>query len=62
MIVLSRETGTGVYLATSEEVEGVSGRFFERIGDERPLPVDGEAARRLWEIGESLVGEAPPLQ
>jgi NAD(P)-dependent dehydrogenase (short-subunit alcohol dehydrogenase family) len=56
MAVLGRETDTGVYLATSPEVEGVSGRFFERIGDEREIPGDGEAARRLWEIAESLVG------
>jgi len=60
MLVLGRETGTGVYLATSAEVEGVSGRFFERIGDERAIPVNGEAARRLWDIAESLVGGVPP--
>ena len=60
MVALRRETGTGVYLATSAEVEGISGRFFERIGDERAIPVDGGAARRLWEIGESLAGGVPP--
>lgn len=59
MFVLGRETGTGVYLATSAEVAGISGRFFERVGDERTIPGDGEAARRLWEIAESLVGCAP---
>jgi NAD(P)-dependent dehydrogenase (short-subunit alcohol dehydrogenase family) len=58
--VLAREAGTGVYLATSAEVEGVSGRYFEGIGKERTVPVDGEAARRLWEIADSLVGGAPP--
>jgi NAD(P)-dependent dehydrogenase (short-subunit alcohol dehydrogenase family) len=56
MVVLGRETSTGVYLATSPEVEGVSGRFFERVGVERAIPVDGDAGRRLWEIAESLVG------
>jgi NAD(P)-dependent dehydrogenase (short-subunit alcohol dehydrogenase family) len=60
MAVLGRETGTGVYLATSAEIEGVSGRFFERIGDERTIPGDGETARRLWEIAESLTGGPPP--
>jgi NAD(P)-dependent dehydrogenase (short-subunit alcohol dehydrogenase family) len=56
MAVLGRETGSGVYLASSPDVEGVSGRFFERVGEERRIPADGEAARRLWEIAESLVG------
>jgi NAD(P)-dependent dehydrogenase (short-subunit alcohol dehydrogenase family) len=60
MAVLGEETRTGVHLATSEEVEGISGRFFERIGDERVIPVDGEAARRLWEIAESLLGDMLP--
>ena len=53
------ETRTGVYLAASPEVEGISGRLFERVGDERSVPVDGEAAARLWEIAESLVGDTP---
>ena len=56
MAVLGRETGCGVYLASSPDVEGVSGRFFERVGEERRIPADGEAARRLWGIAESLVG------
>jgi len=51
------ETRTGVYLAASPEVEGISGRLFERVGDERSVPVDGAA--RLWEIAESLVGDTP---
>jgi NAD(P)-dependent dehydrogenase (short-subunit alcohol dehydrogenase family) len=54
MALLGRETRTGVYLAASQEVEGISGRLFERIGDERTLPADGDLARRVWEIGESL--------
>ena len=60
--LFGRETRTGVYLAASPEVEGVSGRLFERVGDERSLPVDGQAAARLWEIAEALVGDAPPGQ
>jgi NAD(P)-dependent dehydrogenase (short-subunit alcohol dehydrogenase family) len=56
MALLGRESRTGVYLASSAEIEGVSGRFYERVGDERTIPVDGKAARRLWEIAESLVG------
>lgn len=60
--LFGRETRTGVYLAASQEVEGVSGRLFERVGDEREIPVDGEAAGRLWEVAELLVGEDGPLQ
>jgi NAD(P)-dependent dehydrogenase (short-subunit alcohol dehydrogenase family) len=55
-------TPTGVYLASSPEVEEVSGRLFERIGDERSVPLDGEAAARLWEIAEALVGGRGLLQ
>jgi NAD(P)-dependent dehydrogenase (short-subunit alcohol dehydrogenase family) len=60
--LFSRETGTGVYLAASREAAGISGRFFERVGDERSVPADAAAARRLWETAESLVGAVEPLQ
>ncbi len=47
---------TAVWLATSEQVEGVSGRFFyDRT--ERPCEFRGEALEeRLWGICERLVG------
>jgi NAD(P)-dependent dehydrogenase (short-subunit alcohol dehydrogenase family) len=60
MVAFGRETRTGVYLASSAEVEGISGRLFERVGDQRTVPADGESARRLWEIAESLVGGIGP--
>jgi NAD(P)-dependent dehydrogenase (short-subunit alcohol dehydrogenase family) len=60
--LFGRETRTGVYLAASQEVERASGRFFERIGDEREIPVDWDSARRLWERAESLVGGIPSGQ
>ena len=56
------QTPTGVYLAASPEVAGISGRLFERVGDERSVPVEGQAAVRLWEIAESLVGDTPSGQ
>jgi NAD(P)-dependent dehydrogenase (short-subunit alcohol dehydrogenase family) len=56
MVAFGRETRTGVYLASSAEVEGISGRLFERVGHQCTVPADGESARRLWEIAESLVG------
>jgi len=56
MALLSRETGTGPYLAGSPEVEGVSGRVFERVGREEKVPFDSEQARRLWALAESLTG------
>ena len=60
--LFARETRTGVHLAASQEVEGISGRLFERVGDERRVPLDEEAAGRLWETAESLVGGIEPLQ
>jgi NAD(P)-dependent dehydrogenase (short-subunit alcohol dehydrogenase family) len=62
MVLLAKETATGVYLASSAEVEGVSGRFFEGIGKEGKTNLDPEEGRRLWEIAETLVGGAPSPQ
>jgi NAD(P)-dependent dehydrogenase (short-subunit alcohol dehydrogenase family) len=49
---------TSIYLATSPEVEGVSGKYY---ADKRPIkssPIadDLEAARQLWEVSSQLVG------
>lgn len=56
MAFLSKETGTGLYLASSPEVEGVSGRVFEKVGREAGISFDSEEARRLWALAESLTG------
>jgi NAD(P)-dependent dehydrogenase (short-subunit alcohol dehydrogenase family) len=60
---------TTVYAATAPELEGRGGlyledcRIGERVDDEassrgfKPHAVDPEAARRLWDISEELVGE-----
>lgn len=57
---LSPEQGadTTVSLATSAEVAGVSGRYFE---ERQNLPSGREShdeavARRLWEVSETLTG------
>lgn len=54
---------SSVYLAASLEVEGVTGQYFSPRGkavQSSKASYDVEAARRLWEISESLV--APYLQ
>ena len=53
---------TSIYLASSPEVEGVTGRYFANT---RPQPsndasYDTAAATRLWQISARLVGP-PPL-
>jgi NAD(P)-dependent dehydrogenase (short-subunit alcohol dehydrogenase family) len=53
-----RGADTAVWLASSPEVEGVSGRYF---ADRRPVQLrgaarDDAAARRLWEVSERLAG------
>ncbi len=57
--LLSPQKGarTLVYLATSPEVEGVSGKYFTKSREVRPSPAarDGEAARKLWEASEQLI-------
>jgi retinol dehydrogenase 12 len=60
MLTPEKGAETVVYLATSPEVEGVSGKYFEKCREVRPSPAarDPEAARRLWELSERLVSGA----
>ena len=48
---------TSVYLASSAEVAGLSGRFFLKSRETRTKPItyNVDVARRLWEISEQLV-------
>jgi NAD(P)-dependent dehydrogenase (short-subunit alcohol dehydrogenase family) len=52
---------TSVYLASSPEVEGVSGEYFVKCKPRKPRrwAQDPEAARRLWQVSEELVGLDP---
>src|ERR1700733_9583558 len=52
---------TSVYLASSPEVEGVTGEFFVKCKPRRPRrwAEDADAAQRLWQVSEELVGLAP---
>jgi len=46
-------------LADSPDLDGVSGRYFNRLQDARadPQAYDPDARRRLWELSEQLTGE-----
>ncbi len=49
---------TVIYLASSPDVEGVTGRYFveEKEAESAPPSHDESAARRLWELSEQLTG------
>ncbi|MDP4089907.1 MAG: SDR family oxidoreductase [Bacillota bacterium] len=49
---------TSVYLAASEEVQGVSGKYFAkcRAIQSSRLSYDKELAKRLWNISEKMTG------
>jgi len=51
---------TSVYLASSPDVEGVTGKYFAKSRQKTPSANarDREAAARLWEISERLVDQA----
>lgn len=53
---------TSVYLASSPEVEGVSGKYFVKCRQRAPSrrAEDPEAAARLWQVSEELVGLSAP--
>ncbi len=46
-----------MYLASSPEVEGVTGEYFIKCRPRRPSPAarDEAAAARLWSVSEELV-------
>nr|XP_033791378.1 retinol dehydrogenase 13 isoform X4 [Geotrypetes seraphini] len=46
-----------VYLAVAEELEGVSGKYFDGMKEKEPAPQaqDEAVARKLWEISAQLV-------
>jgi NAD(P)-dependent dehydrogenase (short-subunit alcohol dehydrogenase family) len=49
---------TSVFLATSEDVAGVTGRYFARQREVNPAPqaLDVAARKQLWELSEKLSG------
>lgn len=51
---------TSVYLASSPEVAGVSGKYFIKGRERQPSKVarDADAARRLWDLSTQLIAEA----
>jgi len=61
----SLETGVEatLRLATSPELDGVSGRFFDRQEESaaQPQAYDEMARRRLWELSLQLTGEQDPF-
>ncbi len=60
LLMLSPEQGarTSVYLASSPEVDGVSGRYFVKCKPARPSASsnDVDAQERLWNISAQLTG------
>ncbi len=59
-LLLTAEEGarTSIYLASSPEVEGISGEYFVRCKVAKPSRQarDDNSARRLWELSEQLAG------
>lgn len=60
---ISPEKGsrTTIYLASSPEVDGVTGRYFYKSKPATPSSVaqDDAEARRLWDVSEQLVASVP---
>ena len=52
---------TSIYLASSPEVDGVTGKYFVKCKPREPKrwARDPEAARRLWQVSDELVGLTP---
>jgi len=60
LFALTPEQGarTSIYLASSEQVEGVTGKYFvdEKPSSSSPASYDEQVARRLWEVSTEMVG------
>ena len=59
LVIMTEAEGarTSVYVATAPELEGVTGRYFDRVREAEPNKAtqDEEAGRRLWEVSQQLV-------
>jgi len=70
MKTLEQGAATSVFLATSPQVQGIGGRYFEDCHEAEvvqqlrgptgvlPHALDPDAARRLWDLSEHLLAEA----
>ena len=60
LVSAKRGAETIVYLATSDEMKGVTGRYFFRRGETSPsmLATDREAGEQLWKMSLELTGLA----
>lgn len=58
VLTAQRGAATSIYLASSPEVAGVTGKYFVKCRERTPSKAaqDDAAARRLWEVSEELVG------
>ncbi|WP_326967238.1 hypothetical protein [Arthrobacter sp. CG_A4] len=69
--IMEHGAATSVLLATSDEVEGIGGRYFEDCNEARTVPqitdglhgvldyaLDPDAARRLWDVSVELLDTA----
>ena len=52
---------TTIHLAISEEVEGITGQYFENCRQVplKPHALDDEVAERLWKVSEEITGLSP---
>jgi NAD(P)-dependent dehydrogenase (short-subunit alcohol dehydrogenase family) len=55
---ISSATGaqTSIYLASSPDVDGVSGQYFYKCRVAKPSVLDDAAAARLWEVSAEMTG------
>ena len=58
LVTPERGARTSVFLASSPEVEGVTGKYFDKCKERRPSPeaLEDGAPARLWAISEELTG------
>uniref|UniRef100_A0A8D3E1I8 Retinol dehydrogenase 13 n=1 Tax=Scophthalmus maximus TaxID=52904 RepID=A0A8D3E1I8_SCOMX len=58
LFVIELGAQPSVYLAVSEELEGVTGCYYDVMTEKEPAPqaLDEEVARKLWEASSRLVG------
>ena len=47
---------TSVYVATSDELEGVTGKCFAKLKEKPKISYDREIQRRLWDSTMDLLG------